>query len=523
MNLFSKLSWTLAALGLAVYGLSFLGYIFPFLNLILFFTAIAIVLNLTWRRLEYGVLAAFFELLLGHKGYLFSLDVGGHYVFSLRLAIFLIVMVAWLITVIRQRRFALARTRFLFPLLAFVAVIAAGALVGYLNKYSLTAIFLDFNGYLYLALALPLFEVVKNKNFVPRLLNILVGGVMAICLLSLFLCGDFYLTKQWARPNLAESISTESATIEEAASSKFAISGISNRLYDKSGKPVEYRWQKDLGLGMISFVGGRFFRVFAIGQIWAVFGFLLAAYLILTRPWRAPGNRWFWLFAGLCLATVIVSFSRSFWIGLGAGTIALLCFLPRKRALVTIAVLIVLITLGLGGTYLIAPQSTTGITERLASIINPSSELAGQNRLNLLTPIMAKFENRPLTGNGFGTSVIYESVVPEKQGFIKVFAYEWGYLDQLVKFGCLGLAVFFWFIWEIFALARCAIKNISPEQPLKKFIIFGLLAGIVSLLITHITSPYLNHPLGIGFLLLVAALVYLYTFPSNVIPKISQG
>ncbi len=512
MTLFSKLTWWLAAAGLIIYGLSFVGYIFPLINLILFFAVIIAVLNLTLKKLEYGVLIILFELILGHKGYLFSLDIGGNFVLSLRLAIFLIVMVVWLIGVIRRKQMALAKTPYFLPLIAFAAIIVGGVIIGYLNGHDWSASFFDWNGYLYLALAFPLFEVINKADFTRKLLSVFVGGIIAMSLLSLLLFGDFFFTKQWARPDLTSSIATESATAEEAAAGQYAFSGITNRLYDESGKPVEYRWQKDLGLGMISYVGGRFFRVSSAGQTWTLAGFLLALYLLLRRPWRAPETKAMIGFLVLCGLALAVSFSRSLWIGIGGGLLVMLFLLPRKKTLILVAGLIGLILLGTAGVFLFDPGTFQTIGDRLSSIINPSQELAGQNRLNLLEPIMVKIKNKPLSGHGFGTPIVYESVVPEKQGYIKVFMYEWGYLDQLVKYGLLGLGVFTWLLVSIFRTAKKAVKNLArPEQADEKYIIIGLIIGVVGLLCTHITSPYLNHPLGIGLILITAALAFRYT------------
>lgn len=514
MTPFSKLTWWLAAAGLILYGLSFLGYIFPLAGLILFFVILIVVLNLTLKKLEYGVLIVLFELILGHKGYLFSLDIGGKFVLSLRLAIFLIVMVVWLISALRQKKFALAQTPYFMPLVAFTAVIIGAILIGYFNGHDWAASFFDWNGYLYLGLAFPLFEVIKKPGFVRRMISVLVGGVIAMSLLCLFLFGDFFLTKQWARPDMASAIMTESATAEEAVTGQYAFGGITNRLYDASGKPVEYRWQKDLGLGMISYVGGRYFRVSAAGQVWTLAGFLLALYLLLRRPWRAPETKALVGFIIMCGLTLVISFSRSLWIGAGGGLLAMLFFLPRKKAWQFIAVVVALIAIGTAGIYFLSPGTFQTLGDRLVSIINPSQELAGQNRLNLLGPIMVKIKNTPLSGQGFGTPIVYESVVPEKQGFIKVFMYEWGYLDQLVKYGIIGLSVFAWFLVVIFKTAKRAAKNLtSPAQADEKYILIGLLIAVIGLLCTHITSPYLNHPLGLGLILLTAAYACHYLSP----------
>ncbi len=512
MTLFSKLTWLMAAAGLVVYGLSFLGYILPLLNLILFFALLIVVLNLTLKKLEYGVLFVTFELILGHKGYLFSWDINGQFVLSLRLASFFIVMLVWLIIVFKQKKIALIRTPYCWPLIAFAAICIGAITIGYLNGHDWSANFFDFNGYLYFALAFPFFEVISRPDFVKKMVSILFGGIIAMSLITLFLFGDFFFTKQWARPDMSTAIATESATAEEAAGGQFAFGGITNRLYDESGKPVEYRWQKDLGLGMISYVGGNFFRVSAAGQTWALAGLLIGLFFLLRRNWRAPETRELIFLVVLCGATLIASFSRSLWVGAGGGMVALLFFLPRKKAILTLLIATGLISAVAAGVYFVAPQSFHTVSDRITSIFNPSQELAGQNRLNLLDPIIVKIKNKPLSGHGFGTPIIYESVVPEKQGFIKVYMYEWGYLDQLVKYGMLGLGVFAWLLVVVFRTARRATARLTAsKQTDEKYLLIGLIIATIGLLATHFTSPYLNHPLGIGLILITAALAFHYT------------
>lgn len=212
----------------------------------------------------------------------------------------------------------------------------------------------------------------------------------------------------------------------------------------------------------------------------------------------------------------MASFSRSLWVGAGGGLLALLFFLPRKKAVGFLIVWLGVILVATAGSYFLSPPTFQTLRDRVTSIFNPAQELAGQNRLNLLEPILVKIKNKPISGHGFGTPIIYESVVPEKQGFIKVFMYEWGYLDQLVKYGILGLSVFTWLLTVIFITAkRAVVKMTAPNRSNEKFILIGLIIATIGLLCTHFTSPYLNHPLGIGLILITAVFAFNYANGSD--------
>ncbi|EKD49386.1 MAG: hypothetical protein ACD_63C00165G0003, partial [uncultured bacterium] len=158
MKLFSKLTRTMLIIGAAAYALSFLGYLIPVINTILFFAIIILVLNLTLKRLEYGVLAIFFELIIGSKGYLFSFSISDNFVLSIRMAMFLIIMIVWLIQALKNKRLAIAESKFFAPLVTIAALIVIGGINGYLSGNPNGANFFDLNGYLYFALALPVFE-----------------------------------------------------------------------------------------------------------------------------------------------------------------------------------------------------------------------------------------------------------------------------------------------------------------------------------------------------------------------------
>ena len=82
-------------------------------------------------------------------------------------------------------------------------------------------------------------------------------------------------------------------------------------------------------------------------------------------------------------------------------------------------------------------------------------------------------------------------------GEITTYAFEWGYLDTLLKIGALGLIIYLLFIARIIWLGvqKFEIRN-------SKFETLGLLTGLIALLALNITTPYLNHPLGIGYLIL---------------------
>ena len=65
-----------------------------------------------------------------------------------------------------------------------------------------------------------------------------------------------------------------------------------------------------------------------------------------------------------------------------------------------------------------------------------------------------------------------------------------------LKFGLIGLIAYAWLFWKIFKDAL----NLLPRQALVgTLIIFSL----VSIIVVHFFTPYLNHPLGFSYLALL--------------------
>ena len=138
---------------------------------------------------------------------------------------------------------------------------------------------------------------------------------------------------------------------------------------------------------------------------------------------------------------------------------------------------------------------------------NLQTEAAGQSRLNQLEPLTEGILQKPILGHGFGKTLTYKSNDPrvlEKHpdGLYTTYAFEWGYLDIALKVGVVGLLIYLALIGY---LSYRGIRNY--ELGIMNIINIGLLAGLVALGVTNIFSPYLNHPLGIGYIMLISAIL----------------
>lgn len=197
-----------------------------------------------------------------------------------------------------------------------------------------------------------------------------------------------------------------------------------------------------------------------------------------------------------------LSLSRSLWLGVaGGGVVLLYQFLQARRSLSAWRVIWLLplaIAIWLLSSWAVnfpyvlspvgAPRPSSAVIARLYS---PGSQQAASARANQFRPLIQAIRQQPLTGHGFGTTVRYYSTDPRVKGWRTTFAFELGYLDLWLKFGIIGLGLLSWWVWSI-------------RQNLRRTKWYPWLwGGVIAILVTHLTTPYLNHPLGLGWLALV--------------------
>ncbi len=525
-----KKTYLYSLLTMSVFLLSYLGFLNSSLNYICFWLIIGAVLFLTFKKLEYGVLIAVLELIIGSKGYLFSFPVF-NYVVSLRLAIFLIIMFVYLYGIIRKKEIKFFRSNLWLPFAIFCIFLLFGFING-LIKNSNQIVFYDINAYFYLALIFPFFDVFFKKENIIKFIKVLTIGVISLSLFTFILLLDFGVFEY--SDELISATKVESKQLEElknlatlpenarlAQTTKLAEEKLSLDATEiTEDKPAVYRWLKDLGLAEVSYIGGRFFRIFSPSQFYVVI------YLILLITYSAfkkiKLNRkilnFFFIFIfGLVL---LISYSRSFWLGFIISFLYIIFSLPKRKIFQALIVCLLFLGISIGLLYLVSPASLDLLSSRITSLLNPSSELAASNRVSLMNPILEKIKENPLQGSGFGTLVTFKSLIPgtELVEYIKVYLYEWAYLDIIVKIGFFGLIFYLYFIYFIYRNGHKVLKKI--KENINQYIFTkSLIAGLIFLLVTHLTTPFLNHPLGLGYLLIIAPIFYLFLTEANEVKK----
>lgn len=458
------------------FALAALAFKTPFAAALVFATVI-LVFILALKKLEWGLAAAFAELFANSHGHLADAFIGG-FAFSSRMAVFVAVMAAYLVLLTRRKaRLSLADER-LGPFILLFAAATAAFMIGY-RLNGMGSAFSDGNAYLYAAYVFPILSARWDAVGKRLLLQTLAAAAAWVCALSVGLVYLFgHLPGTW-------------------------LGSV-------------YRFIRDTRTGELTQMAPGIFRVFLQAQFTTVVAALLVASLALVG---VKGRRAFIatiVSFGALFSVILVSLSRSFWVGAVAGALTLLLLL-FVRARVSLKRTIPGIGAMLGGKlfgialivaalfFPIPPPNGVSfgdLTGLFSQRATGTVEAAIDSRKKLLVPMLDAVRENPLIGYGFGKTISFVSDDPRVRetnpdGLWTTYAFEWGWLDIWIKFGIVGIVAFLW----LFASAvRGLWRGLGGDHA---WLCAGLIASLAMLAATHAFSPYLNHPLGLGLLLFV--------------------
>jgi len=391
----------------------------------LFFILICLIVAiLSWKKLEYGIYIVLTELLIGSQGYLFYLQLPDFKV-SIRLGIFLIVFFVWLIKYFHTRIFfnLLRRDTLVQNFILLLIFITFGIINGIINKNGNTNIFFDVNGYLYFGLFLVFLEVFKSIEQIKTFLKIFIGAMI-------YECAKVFLTLY-----------------------------LFSHDYFINASDLFYHWIRDTRVGEITYAGGNFFRIFFQSQIWALIGIFIVICLIIGYMQkkqlnnltvgngldRSLRNRIFLFFLLLTIiqTSIIISFSRSFWVGEIAGFILLLAYLffiykPGLKRISVISIIflssiIISILLVISISNFPIPKPSSELSAKLigARFLAFFGEAGVSSRWNELPPLLEKIKQSPIFGSGYGTTITFKSEDPRikneqnPEGWHTTYTFEW--------------------------------------------------------------------------------------------------
>jgi hypothetical protein len=473
--------------------LSVTAFYVGFLSWPIFIILVGTVGVLTWLKTEYGAYILIVDLIMSGLGSWFFLDIGD-FRLPIRLAIFASVMLIWLIKLIiklqekaeLKEKFNLIKKLFfndpkVILLLFFSVFFVLAVSIGLIYGRGLKAIFQDSNNYLYL-LAILLFLSVKID--VNKLLVVFFAGTYALAIKT-----GMTLT----------SLAYASGTFNSYL----------------------YKWIRDTRIGEMTAIFPPLYRVFFQSHLYNLSALLIIITILFLTRTSTKHKVILGLSAWLNFWVVLISGSRSFWLAMffSCGLLFLYLIIDNfnnfislkfyKRALFTLKQPLIL------GLFLfsclVAGQFFTNIIlndyqvsllfSRVSTDHNISeggNEAGVNSRRDQFLPLTSEIKKSPLWGRGFAKTVTYFNSDPRINGNYTTSAFELAYLDMWLKFGILGLFFYLFFIFEV------ATETFSASNS-RKYLYFGVLI-IFALLLINVFTPYLNHPLGIGLILMIVGL-----------------
>jgi O-antigen ligase len=256
-------------------------------------------------------------------------------------------------------------------------------------------------------------------------------------------------------------------------------------------------------------VTANYWRVFFQSQLFPAIVWLMAMVSLI----RSPKIRWSWKevsLIALMLTAVLISLSRSFWLAL---LVSLVIFkilnlkklfqLPQKKLRLGIFFSSLLLALMIIAGTLFIPPVDSELASAFANRFS-SGESAASSRANLIPVMIHGIQQNWLLGSGLGSTLTYTNNDPRirsllnPDGSYSTYAFELGWLDIWFKFGLLGLLA-----W-VALIGYCLYQGwrASKRHPDRAVQLLALTVGSGFIAITHAITPYLNHPLGLSFLIL---------------------
>lgn len=468
---FGKPFWNTLVGFTVLFALSILGYFFlPSLLILVILGLLTCVV--TFRKLEYGLMIAFLELLSNAHGYILFSTIGSVRV-SARMIIFLAVFLGWGITLMMRKSTISWRDNRIVSFVPLLVAVVIGGFVGIRNR-SVIEVFQDGNAYLFLLYLLPILSVSWDSLKQRVVLQMFAAATVFTTAASLYILYAFtHLSQSFLR--------------------------------------ILYVYLRDIRFAEMTHVGMGMYRIFEQTQIFAiVFGFILLERVFRTQERK---NRWMIILLLSCVFTaLLVGMSRSFLFGLAGSLFVLIAWLliglkiSLRDGMLGIGSILmagVIACTMIYATVIFPFPHTRAAGEYLSGVFGEraiGSDVAVSSRWNLLSPMIELVKEGPVFGNGFGQPVTFITDDPRiraihPDGSWTTTSMEWGWLELWIKMGILGPLSFL----TLFVYMTIAATMMFKTE--KAWVGVWVIGSSVFLYLTHFFSPYLNHPIGIGLIL----------------------
>ena len=458
--------------------ISFITHEISSIENIVFVMTSLLILYFIVRNIEYAIYISFVELIVGSQGHLLDINIDG-FDLSLRMMIFGISFIAGLVYLLKNKSSLFRNKTTMISFVLFVAMILWGTVLALIYKRPTQNIFFDLNGYLFIFILPIFYDIIINRIGLRKTFVILLTATIFFSMKTIII---FYIfSHHFAGLDLV----------------------------------TLYKWVRDLRIFEITRVNDNFYRIFSQSQIYSLISLSITSIFIAYN--KIKENKILFIAGVLNLIAIIISFSRSYWVGLLVGAIIFLFWLIIKRIefkkifimYLKFAFMFIFSILAIFALTKI-PYTSTKLNDLLSERLT-QGEAASNSRLELLPHMTDAIKKSPILGHGLSYEITYFSQDPRNKtdknpdGFVTTYSFEWGWLSIWVKFGILGLIAYLYIILKIlFDFVKLNLANKKMDE--KYLLTLGLVIGLMTVCFTNIFSPYLDHPLGISLIILIISI-----------------
>lgn len=435
------------------------------------------------KDIKWAIYLSFIELFVGSQGRLISVDIFG-FSLSLRIFIFITAFIAGLIYLYKKNKLDFIKSKYIWFYVLYILILIFSVLVAIHNKTKLSNIFFDINNFLFFLIIPIYYQIIKDKKVLTNLFYIFLSASLFFSLKTTIV---FYLFSQ-----------------------QFSFLDYTTL----------YKWLRDTRVGEITKMNEHFYRIFFQSQIYLMISFIISSTILFFQKLEKQDKLFFYFLSILNLSAIIISFSRSYWLGIVVVFIILFfimlfqkqkikdIFLDYTKLLgvVILSVLFIFVLLKIPNTHINFSDMLSGRVSK--------SDASSNSRMELLGPMLKDIKNSPIIGYGMGHEISYYSLDPRNKnslnptGLTTTYSFEWGWLSFWLQMGIFGL------LFYLVLSLKITLDSVRLIR-VNNVIFISLLLSFLAVLIVHIFSPYLDHPLGLGIIILIICIIDKYKITKN--------
>lgn len=406
--------------------------------------------NMKQNSVNFLAIIIILELVLGGSGRLITFGS----ILTLRYIIFFIA-VNYFILKLMVNNFKIKENLFYIDIVFFFFFFAFAIANGILNGYQISNVIVASQGYLYLLIYLPISLLIDNKEKSKKIFQLFINSAVVLSLVSLTIFVIFY--------------------------------------FDNTKAYLFTTILSKLDYGYIALRGGLPAVFLKTSPFIAIaFVHLLVQYINLKNEKNFINI----VKLSILLFGIVSTMSMGIWIATFVGVLLVIILSKGKSKLLGLILIVLLMGVVY---YFLSDYIMVSLTNRLS--IEDSSFII---KFDQLFRLIENWRNKLIFGNGFGIEITFLTELGRRT----MVNFELFWLQLLVNMGLIGFIVYIKiFIKSMYLSIKISkVSSFIERQHLKSLII-----GLVVLAIISSVNPFLNNPIGIGYLVIVMSTISTYS------------